>query len=487
MSAPVADARVGSVLLGKLRVVRVLGAGGMGVVYEVEHLVTGHRRALKVLRRERSDDPKAVARLMREASIAGKVQSHRLVDTYDVGRLEDGATYLLMELLEGRTLADRLEAEGPLSPAETVRLGVQIAEGLGAAHAAGVLHRDLTPRNVFLVREGGEEQVRLVDFGLSKMIAGQTDRFGHLTGTGAFVGTPYYVSPEQAGGDPVDARADQYSLAVILYECLAGKRPYEGHSLLEVLGRIASGEHAPLTSVRPEVGAGVSRAISRALSRDPAARYPDVRAFVAGLTLEYGATTPLAVERPEAATSPMPASPPPRAEPARPRASSRSGSRPVRRSSGRAVGWWIAGFGLAGVLALGVAFGVTAWVLRRADEAAAEPAPTVTPAPTLPAGPGAGDAAGDPSITAGHLRGLYHAGDYRRCVLDGQFARRTVPVILVVLDCAEQGILLDEVYAACQELHQLAPRHPRAARCRHALRRYERGLAGVRQPPGEAP
>lgn len=458
------DPRVGTTLLGRLRVARVLGAGGMGVVYEVEHLVTGHRRALKVLHHDKSDDPKAVARLLREASIAGRVKSRCLVDTYDVGVLEDGAPYLLMELLEGRTLAARLDAEGVLSPAEAIRIGEQIAKGLAAAHAAGVLHRDLTPKNVFLVREGALEHVRIVDFGLSKMVRGKTDRFGHLTGTGAFVGTPFYVSPEQAAGDPVDARADQYSLAVILYECLAGTPPFGGASLLEVLGRIASGEHTPLRLVRPEVGPSISAAISRALSRDPADRFADVGQLVAALSFEFQETAPLLRAAPAMSAIPV-------TQPRVIRRATPAPSAPTARR--RSLGTWIAAVAGAGLLAALLAFGATAWVLH-ARRARAVPHAVPAPAPE-PAGP---------ELLA-RLHALYRAERYRDCVAVAMESSRAVEALDLALGCAEQGNLADEAQLVCEELNRRSPTHPRAQQCRRMLRRYARGLGGTVDPAEE--
>ena len=219
------DPLVGRVLLGKLEVVRRLGAGGMGAVYEVIHRLTHHHRALKVLHSELARDADVVARFLREASVAGTLQSPHVVETFDAGQLEDGSPYVLMELLEGSPLTD-LIAGGAVTPARTVRIVLEACEGLQAAHTAGIVHRDIKPDNLFLtIGSGGAERIKLLDFGISKFARPAEDDV-RLTQTGLVLGTPLYMSPEQASADAdLDERTDIYSLGVILYELLSGGRP----------------------------------------------------------------------------------------------------------------------------------------------------------------------------------------------------------------------------------------------------------------------
>ena len=456
-------------MLGKLRVVRELGVGGMGVVYEVYELDTGQRRAMKVLRKERSEDASAVSRLLREASIASKLRSPRLAETLEVGQLEDGSTFLLMEMLDGRTLAQRLDRDERLPVQEVLRLGHEMVEGLQVAHAAGVVHRDLTPRNVFLVRSDGQEHVKIVDFGLSKMVAGQTDRFGHLTDTGAFVGTPFYVSPEQASGKRVDTRADQYALGVILYECLTGERPFAGDSLLEVIGRIASGEYPPLRRVAPQLDPRLAATIEKAMSLRPEDRFEDIAAFARHFALEPGRTAPLdalgysdtmpvQVARDDLAhqeTAPLPPES---------RAPKRKASTPVRaspREKKRGTAWVIPAAMLLGVLVLGAAFAVTASILQLRTGGQT----------TEPIGVRSGGAATQEQRMR-RLGELASNQDYRGCLQAAQHMPRNVSVLEIALECAERGSYRDISITTCDELTALDRDNPRAVRCRRLIRQF---------------
>ena len=405
---------IGATFLGKLRVVRPLGRGGLGSVYEVEHLVTRNRHALKVLHARFAMDADAVSRLVREAGVSGRVKSPRLVSTLDVGRLEDGRTYVLMELLEGRTWHERLRAEGSLHPNEAVRLGLMVCEGLAAAHAAGVVHRDLKPGNVQLVGEPGREEVKLLDYGLAKNLPGFTDQFGALTVEGGVMGTPQYLSPEQGRGSAdVDGRTDQYALAVILYESLTGRRAFEGANVAEVITRIHQGRFTPIRELAPQVPPALAAAVERAMSREREARFARIEDFAAALAPFAGAvdatsgthelrahpsappsmpsvpaTAPPAMAPPTAppATAP-PATAPPATAPPRPRPIP-SPAPPNPARSRRLVG------ALAGALALLLLAGgvFVGWRLvrrRRARARAARPAPAEPIAsaaePTLPA------------------------------------------------------------------------------------------------------
>jgi len=268
----------GHILLGKLEVVRRLGGGGMGVVYEVEHRLTGHRRALKVVRARYADRPRFMKRLLREAKVAGTLDTPHVVETYDAGRLEDGSAYVLMELLEGRSLYEAMQQSGQIEPQRLASIMAQVAEGMSLAHEAGIVHRDLKPENVFLLDdEQGDERVKILDFGVSKFELSQ--RATRLTAEGTLVGTPYYMSPEQASGKAVDARTDVYAMGVMLYEGLVGKLPFEGDTVGELFVKISAGECVPLRLRRPDLDPRWFELVHRALHKERDSRHPSSEAL----------------------------------------------------------------------------------------------------------------------------------------------------------------------------------------------------------------
>ncbi|MBX7196815.1 MAG: serine/threonine protein kinase, partial [Sandaracinaceae bacterium] len=275
----------GRVLMNKLRVERLLGEGGMGAVYEVEHLITRHRRALKVMHSKLATNAETIARFIREAGVAGTLRTPYVVETFDAGQLDDGSPYVLMELLEGRPLSALFEAPTPLSAGRLVGLICQVLEGLAVAHRAGIVHRDIKPDNVFVGNDDrGLERVRILDFGISKFTQGQPDYQGTLTTEGAMMGTPYYMSPEQAlGVKDIDARSDLYSVGVMLYEGLARKRPYEGQTLAALVLKIHHGDHEPIRDLVPGLPKGLGDAVERALSVEPARRFASSEEMLAAL------------------------------------------------------------------------------------------------------------------------------------------------------------------------------------------------------------
>jgi tRNA A-37 threonylcarbamoyl transferase component Bud32 len=272
----------GTIVAQRLQVVRVLGEGGMGAVYEVEHLLTKHRRALKLLHPELASEADVVERFLREASAAGRIGNAHIVETFDAGTTEDGAPYLVMEMLEGYSLSSYLIRRGRLEPAEAVEIFRQVCDGIQAAHDSGIVHRDLKPENIFLLRNP-RHFVKILDFGISKFDPA-------LTGTtastleGSVLGTPYYMSPEQVrGAKDVDGSADVYALGVVLYECLAGTRPFEAETLPHLAVLIAEGNYAPVSHARPGIPVELDEVIARALSANRAARYPSASAFAEAL------------------------------------------------------------------------------------------------------------------------------------------------------------------------------------------------------------
>lgn len=258
----------GTLVAGKLRVVRALGIGGMGTVYEVEHELTRHRRALKLLHAELSSNHQAVARFLREASAAGRIGNPHIVETFDAGTLETGEPYLVMEMLDGRSLADLLEETGRLSERDAVNVVAQACDGLQAAHDAGIIHRDIKPDNLFMERSG---RLKILDFGISKFdeaLTGEKQLTGDLT-----LGTPYYMAPEQTSKTAsVDQRADVYALGVVLYECVTGRKPFEAETYPQLVVRIHLGDYEPASSVCG-ISALIDGIIAKAMARKPELRF----------------------------------------------------------------------------------------------------------------------------------------------------------------------------------------------------------------------
>jgi len=267
----------GSVVAGKLRILRLLGEGGMGAVYEVEHEFTKHRRALKLLHADMAKHEHVVARFLREASAAGRIGNRHIVESFDAGRLDTGEPFLVMELLGGETLEARLTRQGRLPADALADLVGQACDGVQAAHAAGIVHRDLKPENLFIVDTKDGPLLKILDFGISRFDPELTG--GHaVTREGATLGTPYYMSPEQIEGDKdLDARADVYALGVILYECASGQRPYEAPALPMLSVLIHGGKPVPLADCCPDLPAGFADVVARAMAKNRDDRFATAR------------------------------------------------------------------------------------------------------------------------------------------------------------------------------------------------------------------
>ncbi len=261
--------RAGTLVAGKLRIVRLLGSGGMGAVYEVEHELTKHRRALKLLHPEIAKNEKIVTRFLREASAAGHIGNPHIAETFDAGTLEGGEPYLVMEMLKGETLELRLERTGHIDVAELAGLVRQACTGVQAAHDAGIVHRDLKPENLFITRTGegdGKPFVKILDFGISKFDEERTGQMG-MTAEGAAMGTPYYMPPEQVKGEKeIDGRADVYALGVILYQCACGKRPFDATTLTALAVLIHEGNPVRLEERRAGLPPGFADVVRRAMA-----------------------------------------------------------------------------------------------------------------------------------------------------------------------------------------------------------------------------
>jgi len=271
--------------LGKYEVRRLLGQGGMGAVYEALHLEMGKPVAVKTLSAMVAAVPGAKARFLREAQLTSRVRHPHIVDVTDVGT-ESGVAFLVMELLSGEDLSQRLERTGPLPAEALADIMLPVCSAVIAAHQEGVIHRDLKPQNIFLSKGSRGIHPKVLDFGISKQT---NDVAGALTRTSAMIGTPHYLAPEQINNArSASPASDQYALGVILYECLSGQRPFEGDTLFAIFQQIVTGASAPLRTLRHDVPHALDEIVKRAMNVDLAARFPTVRDLAAHLTV--GAT-----------------------------------------------------------------------------------------------------------------------------------------------------------------------------------------------------
>jgi len=268
------ESLVGTTLDGRYRIVSHIASGGMGSIFRAEHVYMRKDLALKVLRPDLSTLPDIAERFRREAEIAASLEHDNIVRVTDFGRSPEGWLFLVMELLEGESLFDRLRRSGPLMPEEAIQILVQMCRGLEAAHARGVVHRDLKPENIFLTaRPAG--LVKILDFGIAKLTDPQ---YVSDTQVGMVVGTPEYLSPEQAMGTAVDGRADVYAVGLIGWRMLAGHHPFKADDARGLLMMQATKPVPPLADSRPDLTAwpGLLAAIARACAKDVAARHQSV-------------------------------------------------------------------------------------------------------------------------------------------------------------------------------------------------------------------
>jgi serine/threonine-protein kinase len=278
------DPLIGITVDGRYQVVELLGEGGMGQVYQARHIALDRLFALKVLRRDLARDGELAARFIQEARATASVRHPNVVEITDFGQLPEGAPYFVMELLVGQTLGEVIKSGGPIPARRAVRIISQVAAALGAAHAAGIVHRDLKPDNIFLVGgvSGGKasDDVRVVDFGAAKIIGSS-----RVTRQGVVFGTPHYMSPEQASGQPVDHRADVYALGVIMYEMFTGRVPFEADTYMGVLT-----QHMFVQPMRPSQVSQAARELGAleditmvCLAKKPEERYGSMSDLAAAL------------------------------------------------------------------------------------------------------------------------------------------------------------------------------------------------------------
>jgi serine/threonine protein kinase/tetratricopeptide (TPR) repeat protein len=300
---------LGQVIAERYQLEAILGRGGMGLVYQAAHLGLRRKVAVKVLHPTLAASFDVRNRFEREAFAAGKIDHPNCINVMDSGKLPDGTRYLAMELLDGRPLGDVLEQEGQIAPGRALHILAHILRGLGHIHQAGLIHRDIKPENIFLIRQGADEDfAKILDFGIAKGM-GKTDldEGVKLTQAGMAFGTPIYMAPEQALGNPMDGRSDLYAAAVIGYEMLTGQPPFYSDDKLEVMSMHTA---KPVPAMRTRlikggkpVPSSIERLIVRGLTKKPSERYKDADVFLAAvenaLRTPDGGVTDVSIERPE--------------------------------------------------------------------------------------------------------------------------------------------------------------------------------------------
>ena len=364
--------REGDILAGKYRVERVLGAGGMGVVVAAHHVDLDERMAIKFLLPEMLADADAVSRFAREARAAVKIKSEHVARVFDVGTLETGAPYMVMEFLEGGDLAAWLRQRGAMPVEQAVEFVLQACVAVAEAHSLGIVHRDLKPANLFCVRGAdGRLFIKVIDFGISKLTTFNAPGAGAMTKTSAIMGSPLYMSPEQMQSSrDVDARTDIWALGVVLYEFLSGRVPFTGNTMAEIIIQVATHSPASVRALRPDLPKGLEGVVHRCLEKDRGRRYRHIGELAVAL-LPYAPRTAAAdvekiagIVQARAFPAPVPSAPPPDAHRAgEGTATATSLGRTTagpRRSSGR----WLV---LGGAVVVGVA-AAGAVVARRVRE-----------------------------------------------------------------------------------------------------------------------
>ena len=294
---PSGGARPGDLLAGKYRVERVIGQGGMGVVVVAHHEQLDEKVAIKFLLPEALKNAEAVGRFAREARAAVKIKSEHVARVIDVGQLENGSPYMVMEYLEGSDLSAMLAERGPMPVEQAVGFILQACEALAEAHVLGIVHRDLKPANLFLAnRPSGPPIVKVLDFGISKSAFSTSQ--AQLTRTSAVMGSPLYMSPEQMqSSKTVDVRSDIWALGVVLYELLTGSAPFQADTFPELIVAIFQGEFPPLRTVRPDIPAAFESTLNRCLVKDPAGRFANVGELAAALAPFGPPRSDVSVER----------------------------------------------------------------------------------------------------------------------------------------------------------------------------------------------
>jgi serine/threonine-protein kinase len=370
-------------IVGNYRILSLIGEGGMGVVYLAEHPGMGRRAAVKVLHAGLAQNSEIATRFFNEARAANAVRHPGIVEVFDLGTLPSGATYIIMEFLEGESLAARLR-RGPLSATEAVDIAAQTADALGAAHAKGIVHRDLKPDNLFLVsdpREPGRTLVKVLDFGIAKLTVEAPGSGSVRTRTGTVMGTPLYMSPEQCRGTrEVDLRTDIYALGVILYELVCGRPPFISQGQGELIHMHIAVAPTPPRSLNPGVSPALERVILAALEKDPAARTQTMSDFLRGLRAAGAASSPAEGR----ATPPAASGPSTTGSVAQSTFSATASALEMDGPRARPARWPLVAL-LGAVAVGGAAFALRSTGHSSAEHAPSQAAPTASPAPAPPA------------------------------------------------------------------------------------------------------
>lgn len=280
------DPYLGKLIKGRYQILRKLGEGGMGMVYLAEQISIARKVALKLLQGIYAGDDEFIERFRREARLAASLNHRNIVTVYDFDQADDGTLFIAMEYVDGRQLSDVIRREGRLDIGRAIRLGVQMAAGLEAAHKTGVIHRDIKPDNVMVVGARGMEEIKLMDFGIARLRdTGTTSR---LTRPDMIMGTPAYMAPEQAEGAEVSDRTDIYAVGIVLYEMLCGSVPFKASTPGAVLVQQIQERPVPLRKLRREVSAPVERVVMQALEKKPQKRQQHIREVLEGLKKAEG-------------------------------------------------------------------------------------------------------------------------------------------------------------------------------------------------------
>jgi eukaryotic-like serine/threonine-protein kinase len=389
---PAFDTKLGLLLLGRYRIVRKLGEGGMGAVYEGTHELIGKRLAIKCLHTQYTSNKEVVERFHREAHAATAVGNEHIIEVSDVGAFDDGSPFIVMEFLEGIELGKLIETEGSLPIARLIKIATQLCSALSAAHARGIVHRDMKPENIYLIkRDGNPDFVKVLDFGISKMREQNEALGGGLTKTGMALGTPYYMPPEQAQGvKDLDHRADIYAVGVILYQGLTGRLPFDAESYPALMVKILTEQPAPPGLFRRDIPQELEQVVMTAMAKDRARRFQTMDELAAALTPFAGITgEPVMIDgvRPSAAAETTPFAWTQKADTLAAGAaiSGDTTQVPRKRSTGIVIGGAVAG----AMIAAGAFFALRQPPAATPVVASPEPAPTPTPAPAAAAQPAA--------------------------------------------------------------------------------------------------
>ena len=275
------DAYIGRIIKGRYQIIKKLGEGGMGAVYLAKQISMARNVALKVLQGSYATDDEFIGRFRREARLAASLNHPCIVTVYDFDQGEEGILFIAMEYVDGKSLTEVIRSDGPLDIGRVAGLGIQIAEGLDAAHRVGVIHRDIKPDNIMVVGDEDSEKVKLMDFGIARLRdAGTTSR---LTRAGVIMGTPAYMAPEQAEGAEVSERTDIYALGIVLYEMISGSVPFRASTPGAVLVKQMREIPLPLRTLRREVPESIESVVMKALEKKPENRQRNLREFAQGL------------------------------------------------------------------------------------------------------------------------------------------------------------------------------------------------------------